>query len=67
MIGEYFRQLNSSSIIPIISLLAFFLSFIALIFWTFTRNKNYINYMGNIPLDNNNENKNSEIKNETTK
>ncbi|MEW6005505.1 MAG: CcoQ/FixQ family Cbb3-type cytochrome c oxidase assembly chaperone [Stygiobacter sp.] len=67
MIGEYFRQLNDSSIVPIISLITFFLSFVVLIFWTFTRKKHYLNYMGNIPLDNNNKNKNSEIKNETTK
>ncbi len=67
MIGEYFRELNNTSIVPVISLIVFFLSFVVLIFWTFTRNKHYLTYMGNIPLDNNNHNKNSEIKNETTK
>ncbi|MCX7876040.1 MAG: cbb3-type cytochrome c oxidase subunit 3 [Melioribacteraceae bacterium] len=60
MIGEYFRQLNNSSIVPLISLVVFFLSFVLLVFWTFTRKKNYLNHMKNLPLDNNIENKNSE-------
>lgn len=42
-------------IYPIISLLIFFIFFVALFWWVFTAKKDYINKMSEIPLENQNE------------
>lgn len=65
MIGEYFKVLNDNSILPLISLIIFFMFFVSSIIWTFTRKKQYLIHMENLPLDNKTDN-NFEIKNETS-
>jgi hypothetical protein len=42
-------------IYPMISLLIFFIFFVALFYWVITAKKDYIKKMSDIPLDNENE------------
>lgn len=65
MISEYFKDINNMSILPIISMVLFFIIFIASVVWAITRKKNYLVHMGNLPLETETENENnSEMKNE---
>ena len=64
--SEFLKDQNDVSIFPIISLIIFFLFFIGSVIWTFTRKKQYLIHMENLPLENNDIN-NSEIKNEIVK
>jgi len=66
MISEFLKNQNEVSIFPIISLIIFFLFFIGSVIWTFTRKKQYLIHMENLPLENNDIN-NSEMKNEIVK
>lgn len=65
MISEYFKDIHNMSILPLISLVLFFIIFIASVVWAFTRKKNYLVRMSNLPLETDTENENnSEMKNE---
>lgn len=66
MISEFLKNQNDVSIFPIISLLFFFLFFAGSVIWAFTRKKQYLIHMENLPLENN-ETNNSEMKNEIIK
>jgi cbb3-type cytochrome oxidase subunit 3 len=66
MMSEFLKNQNDVSIFPIISLIIFFLFFIGSVIWTFTRKKQYLIHMENLPLENNDIN-NSEMKNEIVK
>jgi cbb3-type cytochrome oxidase subunit 3 len=66
MMSEFLKDQNDVSIFPIISLIIFFLFFIGSVIWTFTRKKQYLIHMENLPLENNDIN-NSEMKNEIVK
>jgi hypothetical protein len=46
------ESITGIEIYPLISLLIFFLFFVALFFWVFTAKKDYITTVSNIPLDN---------------
>lgn len=50
------ETISGIEIYPIIALLIFFLFFVGLIFWVFTYNKNAINELSQLPLQNSNEN-----------
>ena len=47
-------SIDGIEIYPIISLLIFFIFFVALFYWVITAKKNYIKEMSHIPLDNQN-------------
>jgi len=66
MMSEFLKDQNDVSIFPIISLIIFFLFFIGSVIWTFTRKKQYLIHMENLPLENNDIN-NSVMKNEIVK
>ena len=53
------EQIDGVSIFPIISLLIFFLFFVALFWWVFTAKKEHIKEVSNIPLENDNPNQES--------
>lgn len=63
--SNYLSSIENVSIYPIISLIIFFTVFVGAVIWIYTRDKNYISELENIPLDNNNFNKNSENENES--
>jgi cbb3-type cytochrome oxidase subunit 3 len=48
-------SISGIEIYPMISLLIFFIFFVALFWWVITAKKDYIDRMSNIPLDNENE------------
>ena len=50
----YMDSIDGIEIYPIISLLIFFIFFVALFYWVITAKKNYIKEMSHIPLDNQN-------------
>lgn len=50
------EQIDSVEIYPIISLLVFFIFFVALFWWVFTAKKEHIREVSNIPFDNNQNN-----------
>lgn len=65
MISEYFKTINDGSILPVISLVVFFILFIVSTVWAIRLKKGYLSHMENLPLDSNSENKNNfEMKNE---
>lgn len=47
------ESIDGVEIYPIISLLIFFIFFVALIWWVSTAKKDHIREVSNIPLDNN--------------
>ncbi len=47
------ENIDGVEIYPIISLLIFFLFFVALFWWVFTAKKDHITEVSNIPLDTN--------------
>ena len=50
-VKQNLENIDVVSIYPIISLLIFFLFFVALFLWVFTAKKEHINEGSNIPLD----------------
>ncbi|MCC6865744.1 MAG: hypothetical protein IT280_06240 [Ignavibacteria bacterium] len=58
MYKQILQNISGIEIFPVISLIIFFTFFIAVIIWSFTRNKKYISKMENIPLETENENEN---------
>jgi hypothetical protein len=63
--SNYLSSIENVSIYPIITLIIFFTIFVGAVIWIYTRDKDYISELENIPLDNNNFNKNSENENES--
>jgi cytochrome c oxidase cbb3-type subunit 4 len=53
------ENIEGVSIYPIISLLIFFIFFVALFWWVFTAKKEHIDMVSNIPLDTNPNEENS--------
>ncbi|MEC3908313.1 CcoQ/FixQ family Cbb3-type cytochrome c oxidase assembly chaperone [Tamlana sp. 2201CG12-4] len=51
-IKNHMETISGIEIYPIISLLIFFIFFVALFWWVFTAKKDYIKTVSNIPLDN---------------
>ena len=49
------ENIDGVEIYPIISLLIFFIFFVALFWWVFTAKKEHIKEVSNIPLDNSKE------------
>ena len=49
------ESIDSVQIYPIISLLIFFVFFVALFWWVFTAKKEYIKKLSNMPLESNSE------------
>ena len=47
------ESIDGVQIYPIISLLIFFIFFVALFWWVFTAKKEYIKTLSNMPLDTN--------------
>ena len=62
--SNYLTSIENVSIFPIITLVLFLAVFVGVVFWIFTRDKEYISELENIPLDNDNFKNNSENKNE---
>ncbi|MCL8007713.1 CcoQ/FixQ family Cbb3-type cytochrome c oxidase assembly chaperone [Gelidibacter japonicus] len=54
-IKNHMDSISGIEIYPMISLLIFFIFFVALFWWVITAKKDYIDRMSNIPLDNENE------------
>lgn len=54
-IKNHMDSIAGIEIFPMISLLIFFIFFVALFWWVFTAKKEYIDRMSNIPLDNQND------------
>lgn len=50
------EAIDGVTIYPIISLLIFFIFFVALFWWVFTAKKEHINEISQLPLDQNQEN-----------
>ena len=50
-VKQNLENIDGVSIYPIISLIIFFLFFVALFLWVFTAKKEHINEVSNIPLD----------------
>ena len=63
--SNYLSSIENVSIYPIITLVIFLTVFVGAVIWIYTRDKEYISELENIPLDNNNFNKNSENENES--
>lgn len=51
-VKNHMESITGIEIYPMISLLIFFIFFVALFWWVFTAKKEYIKQMSNIPLDN---------------
>lgn len=47
------ESIDGVAVYPIISLLIFFIFFVALFWWVFTAKKQYINEISALPLENN--------------
>ncbi|AUP80751.1 CcoQ/FixQ family Cbb3-type cytochrome c oxidase assembly chaperone [Flavivirga eckloniae] len=54
-VKNHMESISDVEIYPIISLLIFFIFFVALFWWVITAKKDYINTVSNIPLDNQND------------
>ena len=54
-IKHHMESITGIEIYPMISLLIFFIFFVALFYWVFTAKKDYITTVSNIPLDNQND------------
>ena len=54
-VKNHMESIAGVEIYPIISLLIFFIFFVALFWWVFTAKKDYIKTVSNIPLDNQND------------
>jgi cbb3-type cytochrome oxidase subunit 3 len=54
-VKNYMESIDGIEVYPIISLLIFFIFFVVLFWWVFTANKEYIDTVSNLPLDNQNQ------------
>jgi len=54
-VKNHMESITGIEIYPIISLLIFFVFFVALFWWVYTAKKDYITTVSNIPLDNQNQ------------
>lgn len=54
-VKNHMDSISGIEVYPIISLLIFFIFFVALFWWVFTAKKDYIDRMSEIPLDNQND------------
>ncbi|MDH7914116.1 CcoQ/FixQ family Cbb3-type cytochrome c oxidase assembly chaperone [Winogradskyella sp. SYSU M77433] len=54
-VKHHMESITGIEIYPLISLLIFFVFFVALFYWVFTAKKEYITKVSNIPLDNQND------------
>ncbi|WP_242094624.1 CcoQ/FixQ family Cbb3-type cytochrome c oxidase assembly chaperone [Aestuariivivens sediminicola] len=54
-IKNHMESIADIEIYPIISLLIFFIFFVALFWWVITAKKDYIKKVSNLPLDNKND------------
>jgi hypothetical protein len=52
-VKNHMESITGVEIYPIISLLIFFIFFVALFWWVVTAKKDYIKAVSNIPLENN--------------
>ncbi len=55
-VKNHMDSISGIEIYPIISLLIFFIFFVALFYWVFTAKKEYITTVSNLPLDQQNNN-----------
>ncbi len=55
-VKNHMESITGIEIYPIISLLIFFIFFVALFYWVITAKKEYITTVSNLPLDNKNNN-----------
>lgn len=62
MYTNVLRSIQNIEIWPVISFVIFFLFFICLLLWVFTTDKDFINKMKNMPIDEEGSNGNSNIK-----
>ncbi|WP_299526000.1 CcoQ/FixQ family Cbb3-type cytochrome c oxidase assembly chaperone [Winogradskyella sp.] len=53
-VKNHMESITDIEIYPIISLLIFFIFFVALFYWVITAKKEYITTVSNLPLDHNN-------------
>ncbi|WP_298345438.1 CcoQ/FixQ family Cbb3-type cytochrome c oxidase assembly chaperone [Algibacter aquimarinus] len=60
-VKNHMESITGIEIYPIISLLIFFIFFVALFWWVVTAKKDYIKTVSNIPLDNQNDDISCEI------
>lgn len=63
--SNYLSSIENVYIYPVITLIIFFTVFVGAVIWITTRDKEYISELENIPLDNDNFNKNTENENES--
>lgn len=63
--SNYLSSIENVSIYPVITLILFFAVFVGAVFWIFTRDKEYISKLENIPLENDNFINNTENENES--
>lgn len=56
-VKNHMDSISGIEIYPIISLLIFFIFFVALFYWVVTAKKDYITTVSNLPLDQNNNTK----------
>ncbi len=54
-VKNHMESITGIEIYPMISLLIFFIFFVALFWWVITAKKDYIKTVSNIPLDNQND------------
>ncbi|GAA3614433.1 CcoQ/FixQ family Cbb3-type cytochrome c oxidase assembly chaperone [Flavivirga amylovorans] len=54
-VKNHMESITGIEIYPMISLLIFFIFFVALFWWVVTAKKDYIKTVSNIPLDNQND------------
>ncbi len=62
--SNYLSSIENVGIYPVITLIIFFAVFVGALIWIYTRDKDYISELENIPLDNENFSNNKENKNE---
>ena len=63
--SNYLSSIENISIYPLITLIIFFTVFVGVLFWVFTRDKEYISELEQIPLDNDTFKNNIENENES--
>ena len=63
--SNYLSSIDNVGIYPVITLILFFAVFVGAVVWIYTRDKDYITKLENIPLENENINKNIENENES--
>jgi cytochrome c oxidase cbb3-type subunit 4 len=54
-VKHHMESISGIEIYPLISLVIFFVFFVALFYWVITAKKDYITKVSNIPLDNQND------------